>query len=227
MQHLSRDEFLEVLGLTGGAFDQLQHAGHVCLAFGTPVPATPGRYLDLDLVAMGINLGLTPSLGRENSTAIVSGFFHQWASAVGHAEADPGQDFFMAVGGVEWDAVKKSPKLLLVTNGTLDQIAQDFRSTTNLGGFFTVNISDIIRRLRTRGHTAGVDLSRPFFIPPDDPRFNEILTRVKRERDSRIARLRRDKKKFAAAKARGRRRDIVAAPRVKDVNYELAMREIA
>jgi hypothetical protein len=99
MQHLSRDEFLEILGVTSGSFDQLQHAGHVALAFGTPMPATPGRYLDLDLVAMGINLGLTGSLGRENSTAIVFGFFHQWASAVGHAEADPSQDFFMPSAG--------------------------------------------------------------------------------------------------------------------------------
>jgi hypothetical protein len=225
MQHLSRDEFLEVLGLTGGAFDQLQHAGHVALAFGTPMPATPGRYLDLDLVAMAINLGLTPSIGRENSTAIVFGYFHQWASAVGHAEADSSQDFFMAVGGVGWDATKKSPKLLLVTNGTVDQLAQDFRSTANLVGFFTVNISDIIRRLREQADAIGIDLTRPFFFPPDDPRFNEMLTRVKRERDARIARLRRDKKKFAAAKARGRRQDIAAAPRVKDINYQFAMQE--
>ena len=227
MQHLSRDEFLEVLGMTGGAFDQLQHAGHVALAFGTPMPATPGRYLDLDLVAMAINLGLTPSLGRENSTAIVSGYFHQWASAVGHAETDPKQDCYMAVAGVGWEATKKSPKLLLVTNGTVDQIAQDLRHTTEVIGFFTVNVSDIIRRLRARAHAAGIDLSRAFFFPPEDPRLDEILTRVKRERDARIARLRRDKKKFAAAKARSRRQDIFAAPRVKDVNYQLALQEIA
>jgi len=224
MQYVTRDEFLELLGLTGGAFDQLQHAGHVALAFGTPIPATPGRYLDLDLVAIAINLGLTPSLGREKSTAIVSGFFHQWASAVGHAEADPSKDFFMAVGGVGWDVSKKSPKLILVTNGTVDEIAQDFRSIPDLVGFFTVNLSDIIRRLRARAHTAGIDLSRPFFFPPNDPRFDEILTRVRRESDARIARLRRDKKKFAAEKARGRRhQDIVAAPRVKDVSYQLTM----
>jgi hypothetical protein len=225
MLALTRDEFLEILGLTGGAFDQLQHAGHVALAFGTPMPATPGRYVDLDLIAMWINLGLTPSLGRENSTAIVSGYFHQWASAVGHAEADPRQDFFMAVGGVGWDATKKSPKLLLVTNGTVDQIAQDFRDTTNLVGFFTVNISDIIRRLRARAHAAGIDLSRPFFFAPEDPRFDQILTQARRERDARIARLRRDKKKFAAAKARNRRQDIAALPRVREANYARAMQE--
>ena len=227
MQYLSRDEFLEVLPLTGSAFDQLQHSGHVALAFGTPMPATPGRYLDLDLVAVAINLGLTPSLGRENATAIVSGYFHQWASAVGHAEDDQSQDFFMAVGGIGWDATKKSPKQLLVTNGTVHQIAEDFGSRSNLVGFFTVNISDIIRRLRTRAHAAGIDLSRPFFFPPDDPRFNEILTRVKRELHARVARLRRDKKKLAATKARSRRQDIAAVPRVKNVNYQFSMQEMA
>ena len=226
MQHLLRDEFLEILEITSGSFDQLQHAGHVALAFRTSVPATPGRYLDLDLVAMAVNLGFTPSLGRETSTAIVAGYFHQWANAVGHAEAEPRQDFFLAVGGVGWDVSKKSPKLLLVTNGTIDDIAQDFLVTPDIVGFFTVNISDIIRRLRARALTAGIDLSRPFFFPPDDPRFNEILTRVRRERDARIARLRRNKKKFAAAKAWDRRKDIVAAPRVKDITYQLATQEM-
>ena len=139
MQSLTRDEFLEVLGMTSGAFDQLQHAGHVALAFGTPLPATPGRYLDLDLVAMATNLGLTPSLGREASTAIVAGYFDQLASAVGHAEANPNQNFFVAVGGVGWDAAKKGPKLLLVTHGTLVEITRDFRQMKDLVGFFTVN----------------------------------------------------------------------------------------
>jgi hypothetical protein len=223
MQSLTRDEFLEVLALTSGAFDQLQHAGHVALAFGTPMPATPGRYLDLDLVAMAINLGLTSSLGREISTTIVAAFFHQWASAVGHAEADPNENFFMAVGGVGWDAVKKGPKLLLVTHGTIAQTAEDFQNIEGLIGFFTVNISDIMRRLRARALAAGIDLSRPFFFPPQDPRFDQILRQVKRERDARIARLRRDKKKFAAMKARDRRQDITAVPRVQDVGYPLVM----
>lgn len=43
MQSLSRDQFLDVLALTSGAFDQMQHAGHVALAFGTPIPAGPGK----------------------------------------------------------------------------------------------------------------------------------------------------------------------------------------
>jgi hypothetical protein len=223
MQYLTRDEFLELLGLSSGTFDQLQHAGHVALAFGTPMPAAPGRYLGLDLVAMATNLALAQSLGRETATAIVGGFFHQWASAVGYAEADPNQNFFLAVGGIGWDAAKKGPKLLLVTNGTLDQITQDFRDKKDLAGFFTVGISDIVRRLRARAHAAGIDLTRPIFFPPDDRRFDQILMQVKRDRDARVARLRRDKKKFAAARERNRRKDITALPRVENSNYPFAM----
>jgi hypothetical protein len=225
MQSVARHEFLEILGLTSGAFDQLQHAGHVALAFGTPVPATPGRYLDIDLVAMAINLALAPSFGRKISTAIVAGYFHQWASAVGHAEADPNQDFYLAVGGVGSAAAKRGPELLVVTNGTLDQINTDFRHTKDLVGFLAVNISDIVRRLRAKAQAVGIDLSRPFFFPPDDPRFDQILNQVKRERDARIARLRRDKKKFAVAKRHRRHTNIAEPARVKDVNYPPVMRE--
>jgi len=223
MQSLARNEFLEVLGITSGALDQLQHAGHVALAFGTPLPATPGRYLDLDLVAMAINLGISQPLGREISTAIVAGFFNQWASAVGRDEADRSQDFFMAVGAAGWDDEKKRPKRLLVTHGTLAQIAGDFRDEKDLVGHFTVNISDIIRRLRSRAQAVGIDLDRAFFFPPDDPRFDQILTQVKRERDGRIARLRRAKKKLAAVKAQRQRSDIAAMPRVKNDMNSIAL----
>jgi hypothetical protein len=227
MQHLSRAEFLEVLEISGPSFDQLQHAGHVALAFGMPMPSTPGRYLDLDLVAMAMHLCLAPTVGRANSTAIVLGFFHQWACAVGRAEADLSQDFFVAVAGCGWDSATKKPKTLWITNGTMDQITEDYRSLTDLVAYFNINISGLIRRLRVKAAAAGVDLTRPFFFSPDDPRFREILTRVKREHDARTLRLRGDKKKFAAAKARARRQDIVAAPRVKDIHYQLAVQEMA
>jgi hypothetical protein len=215
------------VGLTSGAFDQLQHAGYVALAFGTPQSARPGRYLDLDLVAMAMNMGLTPYVGRESATAIVGGFFHQWASAVGHAEAYPDHEFFMAVAGVGWDGEKRSPKLLLVTNGTLEELIRDFRDRKDLVGFFTVNISDIIRRLRANAKKAGIDLSSPFFFPPDDPRFEEILAQVKRELQARVARIRRDQKKLAVARARGRRQDIGALPRVKNNAYPFNMQAAA
>ena len=100
MRSLTRDQFLRILGLTSGAFDAQQRAGHVALAFGTPIPATPGRYFDLDLVGMAIATGLAPTLGRQTATAIVLGFFNQWVAAVGHAEADAAQNYFFAMGAI-------------------------------------------------------------------------------------------------------------------------------
>ena len=92
-----------------------------------------------------------------------------------------------------------------------------FRGQRGLVGFVTVNVSDILRRLRARAQAAGIDLSRPFFFPPDDPRFDQILTQVKRELCARITRFRRDKKKFALAKERSRRQKTVTLPRVTEM----------
>jgi hypothetical protein len=227
VQILTRNEFLELLGLSGGALDQLQHTGHVALAFGTPLPATPGRYLDIDLVAMAINLGLSQSLGRNIATTIVASFFHQWAAVVGYAEADPSRDYYMAVGRVGSDEAKKAPKLLIVTNGRLDEITKDFRDEKDLVGFFGINVSDIIRRLRAKAQAVGIGLSGAFFFPPDDPRFNQLLTQVQRERDARIARLRRDRKKYAAVKQQQRQRESIYEPqRFREFEYPPAVREI-
>ena len=81
--------------------------------------------------------------------------FHQFAQLGRHAAAfvrclallvvkQPHRGVFVVpdclrpiVGGVGWDAVKKGPKLLLVTHGTLDQITDDFREMKELVGFFT------------------------------------------------------------------------------------------
>jgi len=227
MQSLTREEFLELVGLTSGSFDQLQHAGHVALAFGTPLPATPGRHLDLDLVAMAINLGLSQSLGRKMATTIVAGFFHQWGSAVGYAEADPDRDYFMAVGGFGWDEAKKSAKRLLVTHGRLDDFKTDFEGRKDLVGYFTVNVSDIIRRLRAKAQAVGIDLGRAFFFPPDDPRFDQTLTQVKRERDGRLARLRSGKKRSALAKWWKRQENINEPQRFRADKYPPVMRGIA
>src|SRR6516162_7230019 len=125
MRSLTRDQFLKIFGLTSGAFDAQQRAGHVALAFGTPIPATPGRYFDLDLVAMAIAAGLTPTLGRQAATAIVLGFFNQWGSAVGRADADTAQNYFFAMGLMGRRNDERRPREIWVTNGTTEQIMSD------------------------------------------------------------------------------------------------------
>ena len=213
MRSLTRDQFLKIVGLTSGAFDAQQRAGHVALAFGTPIPATPGRYFDLDLVAMAIALGLTPTLGRQAATTIVLGFFNQWVSAVGHADADSARNYFFAMGAVGWDDSKRRPELILVTNGTSEQIMSDLHGASSV---IAVNITDIIARLRAKARTAGIDLSQPFFFPPEHERFSQIIAEFKQEREARIARLRRNKNKLRRHRALMSRQDIKAVARLRD-----------
>jgi len=71
MRSLAREQLLTIFGLSSGAFDALQRAGHVALAFGTPSPAMPGRYCDLDLAALAIADALAPTLGRPIAKTIV------------------------------------------------------------------------------------------------------------------------------------------------------------
>ena len=213
MRSLTRDQFLKVFGLTSGAFDAQQRAGHVALAFGTPIPATPGRYFDLDLVGMAIALGLARTLGRQTATTIVLGFFNQWVAAVGHADADSTQNYFFAMGTVGWDDSERRPREILVTNGTVEQIMSDLHDASSV---IAVNVTDILKRLRDKARAAGIDLSQPFFFPPEHERFSQIISEFKQEREARIARLRRSKKKLRRHQVLMSRHDIKAVARLRD-----------
>jgi hypothetical protein len=214
MRSLTREQFLKIFGLTSGAFDALQHAGHVALAFETPIPAAPGRYFDLDLVAMAIASGLAPTLGRRAATTIVLAFFNQWVAAVGDADADKSRNYFFAMGLVGRDNNERHPREIWVTNGTLEEITSDLRDASSV---IAVNITDIIERLRAKARAAGIDLSQAFFFPPEHERYSQIITEFEQERESRVARLRRSKKKFRRHQELTSRQDIRAVPRLKEV----------
>jgi hypothetical protein len=220
MRSLTRHQFLKVFGLTSGAFDAQQRAGFVALAFGTPIPATPGRYLDLDLAAMTIAAGLTPTLGRQAATTIVLGFFNQWVSAVGHADADTAQNYFFAMGLVGRDNDQRRPREIWVTNGTIEQIMSDLRNASSV---MAVNITDILARLRAKARTAGIDLSQPFFFPPNHERFAQIIAEFIQEREARVARLRRNKKKLRRQQALMSRQNIKPVSRLRNAPIQPAI----
>jgi hypothetical protein len=202
VRSLTRDQFLKIFGLSSGAFDAQQRAGHVALAFGTPSPAMPGRYCDLDLTALAIAEALAPSLGRPIATTIVLGFFNQWVAAVGQADADPARDYFFAIGGFGWGDDKKRFRELLVTHGASEQIMTDLHGARSV---IAVNITQILARLRDKARAAGIDLSQPFFFPPEHERYSQIIAEFQQERDARLARLRRTNKETRHPQAMSRR----------------------
>jgi hypothetical protein len=199
MRSLAREQLLTIFGLSSGAFDAQQRAGHVALAFGTPGPAMPGRYWDLDLAALAIAEALAPTLGRAIATTIVLGFFDQWVGAVGEADADPARDYFFAIGGFGWADDKKRFRELLVTHGGNEQILSDLRGARSV---IAVNVTQILARLRDKARAAGIDLSQPFFFPPEHERYAQVIAEFQQEREARVARLRRIKKKSRHPQAR-------------------------
>jgi hypothetical protein len=213
MRSLTRDQFLKIFGMTSGALDAQQRANHVALAFGTPIPATPGRYLDLDLMAMAIAAALAPTLRRQAATTIVLGFFNQWVAAVGQADADTTQNYFFAMGLVGEANDERRFREIWVTNGTIEQIMSDLRDASSI---MAINITDIMAGLRAKARAAGIDLSQPFFFPPEHERYSQIITEFEQERDARNARLRRDKSKLRRHQALMKAQNIRPVARLKD-----------
>jgi hypothetical protein len=81
---------------------------------------------------------------------------------------------------------ERRPREILVTNGTTEQIMSDLHDASSV---IAVNITDIIARLRAKARTAGIDLSQPFFFPPntsDSPRSSPSSSRSAR-RESRAS----------------------------------------
>jgi hypothetical protein len=203
MVPLSREEFLKLGGMTSGTFDQLQHAGHVALAFGSPFPGSAGRYLDLDVVAMTLASELSePIGGRRKAADFVLGYFDVWGDAVGRAEADPGTTFYFAIGAI---GPRDRPVSYLITSGTAEEIERDFKGIKGPLLFIRTDMNAMLARVREAGKRAGIDLSRPFFLAPDHPQYAAIIAD---EREARERRLRANPKKFKEAQARERRKDV-------------------
>ncbi len=198
MRSLTRDQFLTILGISSPTFDALQRDGHVALAFGTPIPATPGRYLDLDLVGMAMATVLAPTFGRDRATWIVLGFFNQWVAAVGEADADPSRNYFVAMGAFGGDVIKRKPDEIRITHGTDEQILSDLRGAHSV---MKIDITYLLARLRINARAVGIDLEPPFFFPPEHERYPQIITEFQQEREHRVARLRRDRQKFRRRQA--------------------------
>ena len=211
MPPLSRDEFLAVGGMTPTAFDQLGYAGNVALAFGSPVPATPGRYLPADLVAMVLAAQLTRALGRRNATDFVLGFFDTWIDAVARAEVEPETPFFFAVAAI---GPRNDPDEYLITSGAAAEIEKDLAEIRGRYTLVRVGINGILQTIRDAAKRVSVDLSAPFFLPSTHADYSYFIITAREEREGRLKRLRADKKRLAAQKRRERRKDIHVAERL-------------
>jgi hypothetical protein len=108
---------------------------------------------------------------------------------------------------------ERRPREIWVTNGTIEQIMSDLRDASSV---MAINITDIIARLRAKARVAGIDLSQPFFFPPEHERYSQIITEFEQERKARIVRLQRDKTKLRRQEALLKDQAIKPVARVRD-----------
>jgi hypothetical protein len=210
MQRMIRTDLEELLYLKRGELDNLQAEGAISLAFGAVWPGKPGDYFDIDAVHLAVNLALSPTVGRPTATAIVLKFSAMICALIARAEFDQTTDVFLGVGafGVK-DAARKIPRLYGVAAGTMDELKRDLVGQDEpLKNACLVNISDIIRRLRANARTLGINLEKPIFFLPDDPRFADVQRVIEREIKARAARLKADRKKLQKARTHMAREDI-------------------
>jgi hypothetical protein len=135
--------------------------------------------------------------------------------AVSEADADSARDYFFAIGGFGWGDEKKGFRELLLTHGANEQILSELHGARSV---IAVNVTQILARLRDKARAAGIDLSQPFFFPPEHERYSQIIAEFEQEREARVARLRQTKKKSRHPQAKkSRPSQAISRPNIRAV----------
>jgi hypothetical protein len=167
----ARPEFLKVFGITSSNLDQLRARNQLAFAFGRDGPAAPGYYRPLDFVGYAITGRVEPISGRQMAARIVREHWDVWLDAVRLAEwgasgATGGNVVAFFVGR------RRIPtEAYYVTSGTFMAIAQDIAVLPEglPSPVAPIGIEALLAELRANASAAGIDLSAPFFPPPDHP----------------------------------------------------------
>jgi len=198
MRALSAQHFFALAATNHGSWSARTNRGEMALAFGIRRRLAGGRFLDLDAVAAILVDELTPGFGRKFAAVIVTSFGDAWLNAVGQADATQTPVFFQV--GEEGDVLTKAErgvmgkdvpllrKSVRVGCGTIAELAKCAEGAPAMPERLTmVNITSMLARVRARAAGVGLDLSAPFFPPPDDPFAKQLIATAKQDREAAVA----------------------------------------
>jgi hypothetical protein len=179
MRTLSWQEVLSAAGLTAQGWRSLMRRKQVALAFGGAIAPERGRFLDLDAACIRAALDFAPGLGVDVSSSLIRMYSDEVVTAVAQADAETEPVFLVAA-----EFLKKGRPAYSMTHGLLPE----FGGLTSANAkhipdrMFFVNATSLLARVRANAKRANIDLSAPFFPPPNSQEYQQMLREGKAAR---------------------------------------------
>jgi hypothetical protein len=196
MPQLSLSELLTVTGTTLQGLKTLRRRDQVAGAFGLRHAYENFKFLPLDAIGFLLSGSLAKAYGQTEAAQLVRVHGDVWAEVVAEAEADPLSDQSFCIVDFERESDGKSAHMACgARDATPERIAATLQRTPAAEGFVAVrvncvNVSYLMRVLRTTAAKHDIDLLNPFLPPRGHPAFAEIFAPYVKSRDAAIVSVR-------------------------------------
>jgi hypothetical protein len=206
---LTLQELLKITATTDQGLRSLRRRGQIALAFGQRHAFDSLTYLPLDAVAMLLRGTLAKSYGQTEAAQFVRIYGDVWAQVVAEAEADFKTDVSFCIVDFERENDgKKATMAAGARDATPEQIAAAVANTPEAQGFVAVrincvNLSHLIRAIRTSAAKHGINLTMPFMPPPGSEDFQKLFEPYVEARDAAIVQVRDRRRREVLARQAG------------------------
>jgi len=184
---LTYSQFLGVAELNSQRLLSLRRRDQLALAFGRREVFKSLRYLAVDAVGMLIAEELARIFDRTFAASIVRVWWDRWLAAVARAEHRRGPWLFHVVESVD----HKGRHIHFCCHGGFGDSEEAMRQVglqLRADGYeplrvVSINVSQIIQRVRRNARRAKLDLSAAFLPPLEDSRLLELLSSQAQRRE--------------------------------------------
>jgi hypothetical protein len=164
----------------------MRRRGQVALAFGRNDAFRSLWYLPVDAVAMLLTMALAKVYGASAASQTVRLFGDAWLAVVARAEADFATDALFAVVDFIGSGGRSAHMACGAHAATPEAIAAAVAKSPAAQGYVAerinaVNVSHIIRMVRTAAARHGIDLTDRFLPAPGTAEFAELMAPYKQQ----------------------------------------------
>jgi hypothetical protein len=191
MKKITAADFYRLVGIKENSHKAYVSRGEVALAFGTSRPNAGGVFLDLDVVASLLTDELTPAFSRKTAATLIRAFADVWLHAVTMAEAEAEPAFLIVAefGAATFGRRGETREGVNIGAATLAEAWKAMQHGKKVADRMTfVNVTSLLRDLRSRAAKEGIDLPE-VFVPRDDPAFMTEMEDFRARREAHAARV--------------------------------------